>query len=166
MTYILSAQRDHWNDAKQFKQGWAKYQSYLRENAPAFPPGAYALATSDWYHDFSGHQAPHDAWLEQFKLEETGTGPRNEKRHLSLTMRLLGAYHDRILEFYYPAVFSYEMSKPRGHDGHLDWRYDEFRLGDSGSLIHEIEWAGAGTAASWLIEASDVQFTVYSREAT
>lgn len=162
MTYILGAQRDgDFSD-----RPWNEYQKYLRENEKAFPPGAYALATSDWYFGFSDHRAPHDAWLEEFRLEEIGRGERGEERQMSLRVRLLGAYHDRILEFYYPVVFGYEIQKPRGYGGHFDWRYDEFRLGQNGSLIHEIEWAGGpGYEARWLIEASDVDFKEYARGA-
>jgi len=164
MAHILGAQRD--GDSDRARQLWNEYRSYLRENASAFPPGAYALATSDWYFGFSDHRAPHDAWLEAFHLAEVGVGERSEERHLSLRVRLLGAFHDRILEFYYPVVFGYEMQKPRGYGGHFDWRYDEFRLSPNGSLIHEIEWAGgSGYEARWLIEASDVEFREYARGA-
>ena len=56
--------------------------------------------------------------------------------------------------------------EPRGYGGHFDWRYDEFRLGPNGNLVHEIEWAGgAGYEARWVIEASDVEFREYPRGA-
>lgn len=158
VAFILGEQRD--GDFDRSKQLWADYQSYLRERESVFPPGAYALATSDWYFGFDDHRAPHDAWLEWFKVEEIGTGDRSATRHVSLRIRLLSAYHDRYMEFFYPVVYSYELGKPRGHNGHFDWRYDEFRLSESGNLIHEIEWAGGHEYdARWLIEASDVEFT-------
>ena len=49
--------------------------------------------------------------------------------------------------------------------GHRDWLYDEFRLGDDGHILHEIEWSGPHETARWLIEASDVEFTWVPREA-
>lgn len=123
------------------------------------------LAQSDWYYGFSDHRAPHDAWLEWVQFEEPTSGERNQVRHLSLRLRLLGAYHDQWLEFFYPRVFAYEMSNADSNTGHGDWLYDEFRLSPTGHLLHEIEWAGkaASDGSRWLIEASDVEFSVHER---
>jgi hypothetical protein len=157
MAYILSAQRDPGPPAS--VDSWNRYQAYLRENEARFPPGAYALATSDWYFGFSDHRAPHDAWLESATFSEPSQGERNENRTLSLRLRLLGAYHDHWLEFFYPQVYSYTLSNSAAAGGHGDWRYDEFRLSSSGNLLHEIEWAGPpGVEARWVIEATDVIF--------
>jgi|SRR5438105_6386782 len=163
MAYILSAQRDQ--GGPQALELWREYERYVRSNEAVFPPGAYALATSDWYFGFSDHRAPHDAWLEWAKFEEPASGQRGEVRHLSLRVRLLGAYHDVYLEFFYPKVYAYSLSNSTSDRGHSDWRYDEFRLSPNGHLLHEIEWAGSpGIEAHWLIEASDVEFSVLPRE--
>jgi len=160
MVYILAEQRHQ--DEPEAMRLWEADQRYIRESKPAFPPGAYELATSDWYYGFADHRAPHDAWLEWAKFEEPATGSRRERRHLSLRVRLLGAYHDQYLEFFYPIVYSYSLSNLASSRGHADWRYDEFRLSAAGHLLHEIEWAGGpGKEARWLIEASDVQFTAH-----
>ena len=138
MAYILSAQR---SGPKCFQE----YERYVLENEARFPSGAYALVTSGWYFD-DGFRGPHDAWLEWAKFEEHATGARSEVRHLSLRLRLLSAYHDKYLEYFYPQVFA-------------------FRVSPNGNLLHEIEWAGAPEIkAHWLIEASDVEFTVFPRE--
>lgn len=164
MSYILSAQRDV-DNPDEAKRLWNLYREYLRENQARFPPGAHTLASSDWYFGFEDHRAPHDAWLESATFAEPALGARSEVRHLSLRLRLLGAYHDQWLEFFYPKVFAYEMSSQRSDAGHGDWLYDEFRLTSQGHLLHEIEWAGkAGSSGSrWLIEASDVEFNAYER---
>lgn len=78
---------------------------------------------------------------------------------MSLKVRLLGAYHDGFLELHYPRVWSYRLNIDHGEGGHRDWRYDEFRLSDNGSLIHEIEWCGFRDAGTWVVEASDVEFS-------
>jgi hypothetical protein len=162
MTYILSDQRDQ--DEPVAGRLWETYENYLQENKAAFPPRAYALAFSDWYYGFDDHRAPHDAWLEWEKFEEHASGERNENRYLSLRLRLLGAYHEHYIEFFYPIVYAYKMSSPNCEDGHADWRYDEFRITPEGHLLHEIEWAGSpGIESRWVIEASDVEFTVYPR---
>jgi len=166
MTYILSAQR-YLDDVNEAKRLWDAYRDYIRENESRFPPGALSLAQSEWYYGFSDHRAPHDSWLEWAKFEEPASGERDEVRNLGLRLRLLGAYHDQWLEFFYPKVFAYEMSSEDSAVGHGDWLYDEFRISPKGNLLHEIEWAGkAGSNGSrWLIEASDVEFSVYERSA-
>ena len=166
MTYILSAQR-YLDDADEAERLWNAYHEYVGRNAEKFPPGALSLAQSDWYYGFSDHRAPHDAWLESARFEEPASGERKEARCLSLRLRLLGAYHDQWLEFFYPKVFAYELGSGDSTAGHGDWLYDEFRLSPKGNLLHEIEWAGtAATGGSrWLIEASDVEFSVYERVA-
>jgi hypothetical protein len=160
MTYILSAERD----SEQAQDLWSEYQQYLSLNKSNFPASAYTLATSDWYYSFDDHRAPHDAWLEWARFEEPASGERSEIRHLSLRIRLLGAYHDNYLEFFYPKVFAYTLSNNVSDNGHCDWRCDEFRLSTKGHLLHEIEWAGRpGIESRWLIEASDVEFSVFPR---
>lgn len=164
MPYILGEQRDQ--DPAEMLRLWRLYQKYVKRNKARFPPGAYGLATSDWYFGFADHRAPHDAWLESAVLEEPSSGQRHEIRTLSLRVRLLGAYHDYDLEFFYPRVYSYAMGNPSSGGGHYDWRYDELRVNRAGRLVHEIEWAGPpGVAAHWLIEASDVQFNATPRTA-
>ena len=166
MTYILSAQL-YLDDADEAERLWNEYHEYIEKNSKRFPPGALSLAQSDWYYGFSDHRAPHDAWLESARFEEPASGERNEVRCLSLRLRLLGAYHDQWLEFFYPRVFSYELASGDSAAGHGDWLYDEFRLSPKGNLLHEIEWADtAGTSGSrWRIEASDVEFSVYEKVA-
>jgi hypothetical protein len=48
---------------------------------------------------------------------------------------LLGAYQDLELEFYYPKVFAYSLQGDALERGHGDWRYDEFRLLETGILF-------------------------------
>ena len=141
---------------------FARYRAYLAAERERFPPGALALATSDWYFDANDHRAPHDSWLLGATLEEVGRGDRSEDRAVSLRVRLLGAYHDLELEFFYPQVRSYSLAHGLlvSSHGHGDWRYDEFRIGADGRLIHEIEWSHPDHEGTWLIEADDVEFSV------
>ena len=155
MTFILAATRDPSEDVVGL---FRAYQEYLVANRERFPRSAFALATSEWYSDFRDPRCPHDAWLEQVRIEEPATGERQEVRQIAIRVRLLGAYHDGYIELYCPAVSRYALDVYERAGGHRDWRYDEFRVTDAGRLIHEIEWWGAVAAGRWIIEASDVEF--------
>lgn len=137
---------------------YRRYKEYLQSVKEVFPPSAFALASSDWYHDFNNHHCPHDAWLESVTLHEHASDERQAKRSLSITVRLLGAYHDGHIELLYPRVFAYRLDAWKSELGHKDWRYDELRLSDRNALIHEIEWCGMHDTGRWLIEASDLEF--------
>jgi len=154
MVYILAPERD-----EDPTGAFERYADYLRCASARFPPGALGLATSDWYFDSSDHRAPHDAWLQSASFIEQGGGERAASRTVALQLRLLGAYHDLELEFYYARVFAYEFRGSSIEMGHGDWRYDEFRVDDQGRLIHEIQWCGQNERTSWLICAEDVAFT-------
>jgi len=164
MAFILSEQLDA-DDSKPHSL-FERYQEYVHLNRDAFPPSAFALATSEWFFGSDDHRAPHDAWLESMAFEEPSSGERGEVRHLSLRVRLLATYHDQYLELFYPQVFSYSLSHPQVDEGHFDWRYHELRLSQKGTLIHEIEWAGRpGVEGRWILEVSDVQFSSTPRNA-
>lgn len=154
--FILSAERDTRDSDP--AEPWRRYERYLELHRDRFPPSAYTLATSSWYYNFNDHRCPHDAWLEEAVIREPARGLRREIRTVELRLRLLGAYHDGHIEMRYPQVFRYELGAADVSAGHRDWRYDEFRIGDDGRLIHEIEWCGPEGVARWLIEASDVEF--------
>ena len=152
--FILASQRDVDPDGS-----FRRYREYLEENRVRFPKGAYELATSDWYTDFGRSECPHDAWLEWVRVDEPSTGERHEIRTVSLTVSLLGAYHDGTIEIHYPRVYAYHFNSSSLDGGHRDWRYDEFRVDDEGRLVHEIEWCGFEDTGTWLIIASDIEFT-------
>lgn len=161
LMYVLSEQLD---TARDLGEPFRRYAEYLEINRSRFPVSAYNLAAGLLL-DASDPSCPHDGWLEWARFEEPSSGDRQENRTLSLRVRLLGAYHDRYIELFYPLVYAYSMSTAHSSHGHGDWRYSEIRLNDSGNVVHEIEWAGPpGRDARWLIEASDVQLTSIPRE--
>jgi hypothetical protein len=136
-----------------------RYKDYLQSLRDVFPPSAFALATSDWYFNFTDHRCPHDAWLETLSLYALPADEESRKRSLSLSMRLLGAYQDGHIELRYANVVRYALNGSNVERGHRDWLYDELRMSDRGHLIHEIEWRGdASDIGVWVIEASDLEF--------
>lgn len=153
MAYYLSNERN-----RDVAEAYRQYQDYLRQHEREFPPSAFALATAEWYQNPSDHRCPHDGWLENLVLSETVDIAK--KRATAIRARLLAAYEDGYIEFFYPQVFAYKLDGPSCAGGLGDWLYDEFRLSPNGNVIHEIEWGGLlnGKPARWIIEASDVQF--------
>ena len=156
MTFILAAERS--GSPSSVGKAFDDYRAYLQQHEDRFPPGAYALATSEWYYDCENHRGPHDAWLEQCLVQED-RGEESGVRSVTLELKLLGPYHDGHIVLRYPEVVSYDLAVDTGMGGHRDWRYDEFRISDAGHLIHEIEWAGPKKTGRWLIEAIDVEYS-------
>ena len=147
--FILDGERD-----ADVVGAFRRYAEYVEANRESFPTGAFRLASSEWYFDFTDRRCPHDGWLESASFLEPSNGERSEIRSTELTIRLLGAYHDGHVELHYPEVSAYQLIGPAVGPGHGDWRYDEFRLNSSGKLVHEIEWAGG---SRWIIESSDIR---------
>jgi hypothetical protein len=153
--YVLAAQRN-----SDVVGAFRRYREYLASVREHFPAKAYDLATSDWYFDSTHHHCPHDGWLESMTVTELSKGERKQERTAALSIELLGAYHDTVIKFHYQGVRRYDLSADSVLEGHGDWRYDEFRLSEQGTLIHEIEWRSHRFKSHWLIEANDVQFLV------
>jgi hypothetical protein len=153
MAYYLAKERN-----QDVVSAYRRYQEYLRAHKGEFPPGAYALATADWYHNPNEHRCPHDGWLDNVVISEIGDP--GEERATTIHTRLLAAYHDGYIEFVYPKVFAWTFESAACGKGLGDWLYDEFRLSSNGRLIHEIEWAGfpSNSGSRWIIEASDIEF--------
>jgi hypothetical protein len=158
MAYILTAQL---YDETTGDGAFGRYLEYLASVRDRMPPGAYGLATSDWYFS-ADHRAPHDAWLETAMISETPIESSRGPRPVEITLRLLGAYHDGRIELRYRDVSRYRIElHPREREigrGHRDWRHDEFRLSSGGRVEHEIEWWGVQRTGTWLIEAADVEY--------
>lgn len=150
MSFILSAERDA--DPEGSRE---RYDAYLKENRHRFPEGARELIDSDWYFTFA-NRAPHDAWLESVTISEPEMAA--EDRWVSIRICLQAAYGEGHIEFFYSKVSRYTLSMGETSRGHGDWRYDEFRISDTGKLIHEIDWWGRNMG-KWLIEADDVKYS-------
>jgi hypothetical protein len=151
MSFILDAERKVDCDG-----AFKRYRDYLQSVKGSFPPGAYALATSDWYFDLTTKGNPHDARLISLTIDDSAS---LDLVPPSITVRLKSAQEDGVIEFHYSEVFHYAFTYQGDFYGHQDWRYDEFRITDKNHLIHEIEWCGAIKTGKWLIEASDVCYT-------
>lgn len=155
MAFILDQQR-----SADCVGAFERYRAYLSSVRSDFPRSAFELATSDWYFSGDDARSPHDARLNCITIAELAEHTRSGPRPVSIRIKLLLAADNRSAEFFYPEVFSYRLNARLDFGGHCDWRYDEFRLSASGRVIHEIEWCRATETGRWVIEASDVDFTI------
>src|SRR5262249_9383676 len=124
-------------------------------NRSRFPASAYALVSSDWYFNSTAHRCPHDARLLDLHVAEH---EESDESTASIQISLQSAYQDGRIVLRYPRVFRYSLDFSDASLGHSDWRYDEFRVAESGHLLHEIEWWRMQETARWLIEAEDVHY--------
>jgi len=138
-----------------------KYLAYLDEVRDKLPNGARSFAEAPWHYDFKNSQCPHDSWVETVIISEPAEGETKDHRGLEITVKLLAAFHDGLIELRYKGVYEYEMrghsdeSRPKLHRPHGDWLIDEVRLAENGRVIHEIKF----TLASWLIECEDINYS-------
>src|SRR5881397_950647 len=80
---------------------------YLDSIWSQLPSGVKAFIREEWFYDGSDHRCRHDAWLEEFTIQEVGLGERFQYRNLDIRTTLLGAFHDKRLQFAYSNVTSY-----------------------------------------------------------
>jgi hypothetical protein len=120
------------------------------------PPAAYNFASAPWHYDFTDHRAPHDGWVDEIIIRESGSRNRKEDRSVEIIVKLLAAYHTGYIELKHLAVQNYSFAcADQIGDGHGDWMYDEIRLSDRRYVLHEIEWS---CGSRWLIECGDVSY--------
>ena len=142
---------------------YKQYNEYLESLRDKLPTAAFAFATASWHYDPQAPRCPHDAWLDQLKIEEIVPDQAEiQQRHVDLYARLLGAYHNGYIELMYKRVQNYTLTKHMHkwiqggiNHGHWDWLIDEIRLSEQGLVLHEVVFDGA----HWLIECEDVEYT-------
>jgi hypothetical protein len=142
---------------------YAAYRRHLETIRPNLPTHVYEFTVADWHYDFSDHRCPHDAWIEKIQIEELSSGPRHEVRKTRITIKLLGAHHDRIFTLVYDDVVSYAIDVPQAMTAtisHGDWIIDEIGLSASKAIVHEIKfWCGPDASPTLRIESRDLSFS-------
>lgn len=108
----------------------------------------------DWYSFPEDHRSPHGAWVESIKITEPSSGDRQENRGLEIHVRLLGSYHDGIVEFTYREVQSYAIQARRSLVGHGDWLEDNVDVRRHDTLSHCVQL----TNGSFEIEANEIEY--------
>lgn len=113
-----------------------EYNSRIRDR---LPKGASRLVFSDWHYNYNDPRCPHDSWIDSIDFNIVGT----RSRPRSVTLHLLGAFHDRTISIEYQDVndllLEGRLISSRRRD--VEWLYDEVHLLDSGRVAHVIEFA-------------------------
>src|SRR5882724_5634901 len=81
-----------------------RYFDYLGSIRGRLAPHVAAFALPLERYSLDSPHSLHDAWLESLTIEELAAGERGEQRNTRITVRLLGAYHDRWHELTYSGV--------------------------------------------------------------
>lgn len=149
--FILRKDRPN-NSLEEWDLKWYQYQQYLKSISLHLPESAQAYALADWHYNHLDHRAPHDAWLQRLEISESVSNDVRHAQNGRIVATLLGAYHDGIIEIEYVDVLSYAIQRNTGLLG--DWQYDEVRISDDGSVLHEVEF----DEGSWLVVCRNLAY--------
>ena len=144
------------DEAKQVDKA---YDAHLKAIATKLPDITRAFVMAPWYQDWNHHDCPHDSWFLDLSLK--ACVENDEDRTVDLTIKLLGAYNDRILTLNYHNVTlcDFEIQK-QGRHNTGDWLFDEFDVLENGFVSHEILWQ---FGKPWKIISESVEFSSADR---
>jgi len=138
------------------------YQVYLESIRERLPHETSCFVTALWYYDTRHSQCPHDSWVEFLTISEMVEQDDIQARHVNIHVKLLGAYHDGYIDFFYKKVRHYDLKVPTNLHlmtkyrlGHGDWLIDEIRLSGDSLVIHEIAFSNGHT---WTIECESIDY--------
>jgi len=139
---------------------YGRYLDYLETIKGSLPAHVAEFASSKQFFTLDSPHSLHDAWLNSVEVRETRRSEQPREPTVTLTLKLLGQYHDRVIVLEYENVFQYRMEGTREiKDGPPNFQYGdtfhgdvithEVRLGNEGHIIHEIAFA---TESALLVE--------------
>lgn len=121
-----------------------RYDEYLTGVEDVMDPRVFEFARNPDHFNLSSPSSLHDAWLEEFRVAESRSDDSDGNR-ISVTIVLLGAFHDRRIVLEYDGVSGYDFSFSgevcRGTvQKHGDVYTHEMRI-EEGVHVHEILFA-------------------------
>jgi hypothetical protein len=140
---------------------WATYNRDVAQIADRLPPKAREFALAPWHCDVTDHRCLHDAWIENIDVRESASGSRHENRSVEISIRFLGAYHDRHLTLRFSSVRRYSIERPLKWKsrqqivGHGDVLEDAIGVDEEGYLAYSLRLEFGQIA----IEAKDLEFS-------
>lgn len=135
---------------------WATYEDDVAEIAERLPSKAREFALAPWHCDANDPRCLHDAWIETVDIKENSSGARHENRKSEISIRLLGAYHDRYLKLRFIDVRRYSMGQHPGRPSvaHGDVLEDAISLAEESYILYSLHLEFGGIQ----IEAKDIEF--------
>src|SRR5215471_25444 len=140
---------------------WATYKQDVEQLAGRLPAKAREFALAPWHCNPEDHRCLHDSWIERIDIEEIASGSRHEHRTVEISIRFLGAYHDRYFTLRFPLVRRYSVERPLRWDkrqqivGHGDVLDDAISIGEESYLIYSLHLEFGRIE----IEAKDIEFS-------
>ncbi|MGH9842006.1 MAG: hypothetical protein ACREEM_24885 [Blastocatellia bacterium] len=151
------------NDPRIVQEQFEAYRAYIESIREILPSETFYFATASWHYDTRHSQCLHDSWVEFLNISEIAERDDVSARHISIHVRLLGAYHDGYTDLVYKKVRCYALNAPADSHattkyslGHGDWLTDEIRLSKHGSVIHEV--AFFSNEHAWTIQCEDIHY--------
>ena len=152
--YILSKDIDSLS-YEESKRRFSEYKEYLEtiKGKLSFFPINFIF--EEWYTDIASHKCIHDSWLDKVLISE------DDENKVTITLKLLGAYHDGFITLKYSDVQYYKLNRNESStikSSHGDLRYEEFRLDEDGNQIHEFDWYTLDENAAFLIACRHIEY--------
>lgn len=125
-----------------------EYFAYIESIKDVLTPSVYKFASNWNLYSLNSRSSLHDCWLESLTVNENGAGERGACRNCSVSILLLGAYHDRIIKIDYIGVERYSLDAvnlTKSLRGHSDLVMHEIRIGEQSLVEHEIIFASGGS---------------------
>jgi hypothetical protein len=137
-----------------------RYFVYLRSIQNRLPVHVFEFASNDDHYNLTSHSSLHDAWLESVVISEPWEGKRQQSRSITVTISLLGPYHDRQITLEYREVChiaidvpdEYAMS-PSYRVGNGDLLHHEIRFEEPDVIVHDIQFS---RGSRYLIKCHDL----------
>lgn len=122
-----------------------KYFKYIEEIKHKMPLSVYNLASDRERYDISSKKSLHDSWLISLIISCTDSAQEPSKCVTSITLKLLGPFHDRIYTICYEDVNEYSLAKKKAkrNDRHNDLLHHEIRVTEEGSFEHVMTFDNA-----------------------
>jgi len=135
-----------------------KYFEYIESVKNELSEEMYKLFSDVDRYNLTSVKSLHDSWLRTIQVNDIlNNEDEVEKIETSISIELLGPYHDRVFSLQYSGVKSYVFNKPARNIPiyHYDLLCHELRLNDKSSLEHMILF---DNEISFLIEFSNFSF--------
>jgi hypothetical protein len=126
----------------EYQRAYKSYIKSIQEDRELLPDKVYELATASWYFNARDKKCLKDGWVIGIELTNEFDFEIKRKKKTIFTLKLLGAYHDRVITLSYMGVTALNVQDLEEtyvlKDGYDSWRIDEFSVVEEGFCKHLI----------------------------